>query len=149
MGNICRSPMAEGIFRDMVDKAGLSDRFMIDSAGTGAWYLGEPAHQGTRDVLHKHGIQYVGSARQITRQDLNTFKYVLVMDRENLSIVWRLVQGSTAQVELFLSAAYHDGLVKIDEVPDPYEDGRFERTYDLVRTGCEVLLERLRAVHNL
>lgn len=148
-GNICRSPMAEAVFQDLVNRAGLSDRFVIDSAGTGAWHVGEKAHPGTLDVLKRHGIAYHGRARQLSRADLNHFDYVLAMDRSNLSAILRLAQGTSAQVKLFLDAANRAGTVRVDSVPDPYYTGEFDDVYDLVQRGAQALLDHLRAVHNL
>ncbi|MCL4247790.1 MAG: low molecular weight phosphotyrosine protein phosphatase [Anaerolineae bacterium] len=149
-GNICRSPMAEGIFRHLVDEAGLSERIQIDSAGTGPWHVGEPPHRGTLSVLRKHGIAYDGRARRIVQSDFDDYDYVLVADRENLSYVRRLLDDrQQAHVGLLLGYAYHIGQVRTDEVPDPYYVGNFEEVYDLVRAGCEVLLAHIRAEHKL
>lgn len=149
MGNICRSPMAEAVFQDMVNKAGLSDKFEIDSAGTGGWHAGEPAHSGTLSVLKRNGIPYNGRARQLERRDLDSFDYVLVMDRENLSFVQRYGSGARAEVGLFLRYAREAGLVNTDEVPDPYYDGTFERAYSLITRGSKALLEHIRREHGL
>ena len=119
MGNICRSPMADGLFQKMVTEAGLADRIIVDSAGTGSWHAGEQAHPGTRDILKKHGINYTGRARQITRADLDHFDYVLAMDEDNLSHILRLVDGKNAQPEIakFLGYARRAGTVDVDDVP--------------------------------
>ncbi len=149
MGNICRSPMAEGVFRDMVEKAGLSDRIEVDSAGTSSGHVGEQAHSGTLRVLSKAGIPYYGRARQIQREDLDTFDYVLAMDRENLSYVRRASGGAHAEITLFLSYAKAAGKVNIDEVPDPYYDNTHDQTYKLVTVGCAALLDYIRQTHRL
>lgn len=163
-GNICRSPMAEAVFRDVVSKAGLADHFFIDSAGTGAWYAGEPAHEGTLKVLQKNRISYDGRARQFVQHDLNNFDYVLAMDRENLSVITRYLNrrdetarvskfgadGQTPEIGLFLSYANRAGVVlKPQEVPDPFYSGRFDETYDLIVRGCAALLDYIRARHGL
>ncbi|MCA9907013.1 MAG: low molecular weight phosphotyrosine protein phosphatase [Anaerolineae bacterium] len=149
-GNICRSPMAEGIFRHLVNEAGLSDRIQVDSAGTGPWHVGEPPHRGTLSVLRKHGIAYDGRARRITQSDFDRYDYILVADRENLSYVRRLVDDRhQVHVGLLLAFAYHIGKVTTDEVPDPYYVGNFEEVYDLVRTGCQELLSNIRTAHKL
>lgn len=144
MGNICRSPMAEAVFRQMVAEAGLSDKIEIDSAGTSRWEAGSPAHPGTLNILRKHGIQHNGRARQIRHDDLNEFDYVLAMDRENLGFIRRYATGTSAEIRLFLSYAKDAGLISMDEVPDPYYDDNFERTYDLVTVGCQALLFHIR-----
>ncbi len=147
LGNICRSPMAEGIFQHLVEEAGLSDQIVVDSAGTGSWHVGEPAHRGTREVLRRHGIDYTGRARQFTRSDLDRFDYILAMDHENLSAIRARANGSTdAEIGLFMDYAPDAG---VREVPDPYYSGRFEEVYKLVRQGAEGLLAHIREKHGL
>ncbi len=148
MGNICRSPMAEGVFQHLVDEAGLSDQIMVDSAGVGSWHIGEPAHRGTRQVLAAHGIRYQGRARRISAADLQNFEYILAMDAENLDDVRALTrQGETsAEIRLFMDYAPEAGA---REVPDPYYSGRFEYVYDLVRQAAAGLLAHIRAEHGL
>ncbi|RMG85982.1 MAG: low molecular weight phosphotyrosine protein phosphatase [Chloroflexi bacterium] len=150
LGNICRSPMAEGVFAHLVKEAGLDNVIYADSAGTGGWHVGESPHSGTQRVLREHGIAYHGRARQFTASDLNEFSYILAMDRSNLSGIRRLVRKDTsAEIALFLSYAYNKGLVDVEEVPDPYYDGRFDYVYELVHTGSQALLDHIRQAHNL
>lgn len=163
MGNICRSPMAEAVFRDQVNKAGLRDAFVIDSAGTSGWHEGEPAHRGTLAILKRNQIAYNGRARQFTPADVESFDYILVMDRENLSSVMRLVnQASQAvkasmftrdakrpEIALFLSYANRAGLTTVLEVPDPYYEDNFDEVYDLIRKGCAAFLDHVRAKHQI
>lgn len=158
--------MAEAVFSQMVREAGLADQIMVDSAGTGSWHEGEPAHSGTLKMLQKQGIPYAGRARQITPTDLETFDYILAMDRDNLANVMRLINHGErasehklarfygteqrgAEVALFLSYAHRAGLAARTEVPDPYFDGRFEETYALVHQGCAALLDHIREHHGL
>lgn len=164
-GNICRSPMAEAVFQYMVKQAGLSEQIQVDSAGTGAWYIGEQAHPGTLRILREKNIPYEGRARQLEIADLDRFNYILAMDRENLAHIMRLANRSersardkldrfysTAhrpEIGLFLSYANRAGLVEETEVPDPYYDGRFSLVYDLVSQGCAALLAHIRKVHEL
>lgn len=148
-GNICRSPMAEAVFQQLVGRAGLTDQIEIDSAGTGSWEVGQTADPRTLDVLNAHAIPYHGRARQITRGDLDTFDYVLVMDKDNLDGVRRLGRSGRARVGMFLEAANRAGTIKAVEVPDPYFDGTFNRVYDLVTRGGEALLAQIRAEHKL
>ena len=144
MGNICRSPMAEAVFQDKVNKAGLSSEIQVDSAGTSRWEVGKPAHPGTLNVLRKLNIPYNGRARQIEHDDLNTYDYVLAMDRENLGFILRYSSGTRAEIRLFLWFARQAGLVNVDEVPDPYYDDRFEDAYRLIERGCQALLDYIR-----
>jgi protein-tyrosine phosphatase len=147
LGNICRSPMAEAVFQHMVDEAGLSDAITVDSAGTGGWHVGEPAHRGTRGVLNQHGISYTGRARQISRADFDRFDYVLAMDSSNLDDLQQMQPpDSAATVRRFLD--YADDAPAHD-VPDPYYDGRFEEVYRLVRHGAAGLLAAIRADEGL
>jgi protein-tyrosine phosphatase len=142
LGNICRSPMAEAVFQDLVDQAGLSDEIKIDSAGTGSWHVGERAHHGTLNILRQHGIEYGGRARQLTRQDFNQFDYILTMDNDNLADVRAIMPSNFGGVVApFLDYA---GDVPTREVPDPYYNGRFDEVYALVRQGAEGLLRHIR-----
>lgn len=148
LGNICRSPMAEGVFRNLVAEQNLSQHFEIDSAGIGGWHTGETAHRGTLNILRKAGIDYQGRARQIKVADMNDFDYVLAMDRSNLNEL-RSYQDAGATIMLFLDEARKRGLVDVDEVPDPYYTGRFDYVYDLVKAGAEALLDRIKQEHTL
>lgn len=145
LGNICRSPMAEGVFQHKVREAGLSDKIGIDSAGTGPWHIGNPPHPGTRQILEAKGISYFHRARQISPADLNAFDYVLTMDEMNWEEVRALGNGS-AKVVRFLDYAPHLG---VREMPDPYYSGKFEEVYTLVDAAAAGLLAALRAAHGL
>src|SRR5437762_1508755 len=90
LGNICRSPMAEGVFRHLVKEAGLQDKIEVDSCGTGSWHIGEPAHSGTQRVLAKHGMDYKHEARQLCNADLTDADYLVAMDSDNLRGIRRL-----------------------------------------------------------
>lgn len=149
LGNICRSPMAEAVFRHLVEQAGLSDQILVDSAGTSDYHLGERAHSGTRAVLRANGIEYDGRARQVSPDDFEQFDYILAMDNDNLAALRRMAPPETrAVIRRFLDFA--DG-VGTREVPDPYYDGQaeFEYVYQLVRRGAEGLLAHIRAEKGL
>lgn len=148
-GNICRSPMAEAVFQDMVNQAGLSHAISADSAGTGSWHVGEPAHRGTLNMLRRNNIAYNGRARRVQRRDLTDFDYVLAMDRSHLSELKEVAEDDDTRVSLFLSYANKAGTVVEDEVPDPYYDGTFDRTYNLVIRGSRAFLDYLLKKHNL
>ncbi len=148
LGNICRSPMAEAIFTHLVHKSGLDNAIESDSSGTGSWHVGTPAHVGTLDVLGRNAIAYDGRARQIARDDLDTFDYLVAMDETNRSDI-TFMHGalpSGREVKLLL-----DYLPQQDvrEVPDPYFDGKFDDVYDLIRAGCEGLLDAICREHGL
>ncbi|MGQ9925769.1 MAG: low molecular weight protein-tyrosine-phosphatase [Chloroflexaceae bacterium] len=142
MGNICRSPMAEAIFRRHVADAGLDGHFLIDSAGTGSWHVGEPPHHGTLAVLSRRGIDPGDQrARQITRGDFDRFDYIVAMDHENLAALQRLRRDGRARVSLLLS---HAPGLSVREVPDPYYSGAFDQVFDLIDAGCRGLLAHIR-----
>ena len=146
LGNICRSPMAEGVFRSMVENEGLDDKFVIDSAGTGSWHVGEQAHSGTRRVLANHGISYRGRSRQIDRNDKGSgWDYVIAMDQRNLR---QLQQYLGDHPELHLLLDFSDQS-RVRDVPDPYYDGNFEVVYALVEEGSIGLLAYIREKENI
>lgn len=141
LGNICRSPMAEGIFQQMVDDAGLSEQIEVDSAGTSSWHIGEPAHSGTRRILAKNGINYHGRARRVKPSDLaddNT--YVIAMDESNISDL-RVQYGDHPRLYRLLDFATS---TPVQDVPDPYYNGNFEKVYELVKNGCQGLFSTIR-----
>jgi protein-tyrosine phosphatase len=145
MGNICRSPMAEGVFQHLVDQAGLGDKIIVDSAGTSGYHAGQLAHHGTLKVLDAQGIKYSGRSRQLTRRDLNEYDYILAMDEDNLAGI-RSLGACNAKVGLFLDYLADQ---PIREVPDPYYTGGFQQVYDLVLGASRNLLAEIRKEHNL
>lgn len=146
LGNICRSPLAEGIFRDRVAKRGLTDRFEIDSAGTGGWHVGEPADARAAMVAESHGVTLESRARQVTEDDLARYDYVIAMDRDNLAELERMAAGVEDAAELHLLREF-DPAGTGEEVPDPYYGGAsgFEAVYDMVNRSCEAFLEHVLA----
>jgi protein-tyrosine phosphatase len=145
LGNICRSPMAEAVFNHLVREAGLAGSIEADSAGTGDWHVGQPAHHGTRSILQQNNISYDGRGRQIARIDLDEFDYIVTMDNENLSDVQRLGTGR-AKIAPLLSYAQNSTVL---EVPDPYHSGGFEGVYQMVQAGAAGLLDTIRKEHRL
>ncbi|MBV9852419.1 MAG: low molecular weight phosphotyrosine protein phosphatase [Armatimonadetes bacterium] len=145
LGNICRSPMAEAVFRHRVKLAGLEDQIEADSAGTGDWHVGEPPHHGTARLLADNQIEYDHCARQLTARDLNHFDYIITMDEANRRGVGRLGKGR-ARVAALLDYAPH---ARVAEVPDPYYTGNFEEVYHLVSQAADGLLAAIREEHGL
>ena len=143
MGNICRSPTAEGVFRHHVEKAGLSDRFLIDSAGTHAYHVGEPADRRARAAAERRGMSLEGiHARRVAAEDYERFDYIVAMDEDNLArLREEAPEEHSAQIRLFLE--FTEG--SESEVPDPYYGGAagFERVLDLVEEASRGLLETL------
>jgi protein-tyrosine phosphatase len=150
LGNICRSPLAEGVFRHLVEEEGLEGSFDIDSAGTGAWHAGEPPDGRAAAVAQRHGISLDSRARQVEAEDFQRFHHILAMDRSNLRDLRAMADLSGADVDLRLLREY-DTVEEGDEVPDPYYggDGGFDHVYGMVRRSCEALLEDLRSAHRL
>jgi len=146
LGNICRSPLAEGVFRHLADEAGLSERFEIDSAGTGSWHVGERPDARATMVAQQHGVALDCRARQLTEDDLKRFDYVVAMDRDNLQSIRRMADAAGSEAEVVLLREF-DPEGEGDEVPDPYYGGAsgFETVYEMVHRSCAHLLERLRA----
>ncbi len=143
LGNICRSPMAEAIFRDLVKKEGLEGKIKIDSAGTGDWHIGHPPHQGTRDILKKYQVSDEGIlARQIQSDDLSQFDFIIGMDDQNIENIKKVGElAPSVKVERLMDFV-EDSTQK--EVPDPYYTGNFDQTYELVTAGCARLLEEVK-----
>tara|TARA_B100001057_G_scaffold91596_1_gene87904 strand:+ start:8425 stop:8898 length:474 start_codon:yes stop_codon:yes gene_type:complete len=146
LGNICRSPAAEGVFIHLLNERGLNDRFLVDSAGTGGWHVGNPADRRMQAAASRRGIQLPSRARQISLDDLSTFDLVLTMDDDNLMAVQALAKeaGSraTASIKPMLSYARN---FSETEVPDPYYGGDtgFEHVLDLLEDACSNLLDEL------
>ena len=145
MGNICRSPLAEGVFRHLVAEAGVSDRFVVESAGTGAWHEGERADPRSIQVAAAHGVTLDGRARQVGAEDLRAFDVVLAMDRDNLAVLEGISSASGGTARLHLLREF-DPAADGDEVPDPYYGGPhgFEKVYRMVHAACAGLLRELR-----
>lgn len=144
LGNICRSPLAEGVFQHLVEEAGVSDEFEIDSAGTGSWHVGERPDTRAIAVARAHGITLPSRARQITPEDLDHFDYVIAMDLENVRNLEKMAESSRTDVQIHLLREFdpeHTG----DEVPDPYYGGAsgFEKVFKIVSQSCEALLAGL------
>jgi protein-tyrosine phosphatase len=148
MGNICRSPTAEAVFRHYVENAGLSEQIQIDSAGTHDYHIGDPPDARTRRAAQQRGYDMEGlCGRQVEAEDFKRFDYVLAMDRANLAILQRLApSASGTQAQLFLEYARHHAE---REVPDPYYGGAdgFERVLDMVEDAAEGLLQHIRQRH--
>ena len=137
LGNICRSPMAEAVMRDIVQKRGLSSEVKVDSAGTASYHIGEPPHKGTKGKLQQFGISTAGmSARQLKRKDGEQFDYIVCMDASNVENA-RAILGEDTNTKIirFLDLTPHN-----KDVPDPWYTTNFQETYDLCVEGCEALL---------
>lgn len=155
LGNICRSPMAEAVFRHKVEQAGLTEAIIVDSAGTGDWHIGHPPHEGTRKMLDEKTISYSGmKARQVQPADYTQFQYIVCMDANNLRDSRKLLKleeasgknEAGAQLFTFMELLPNH---EIADVPDPYYTGNFPFVYELIDAGCDKLLEKIRDEHGL
>ncbi len=138
LGNICRSPAAEGVVRRLAQEAGLV--LDLDSAGTGDWHAGEPPYGPMQAAARARGYDLAAlRARQLVRADFDRFDLILAMDRQNLRDAARLAPtGTRARLELFLN-----GETGTEEVPDPYYTRDFDGCLDIIEAGARALLARL------
>ena len=141
MGNICRSPLAANVFRHKINARGVADRFHIESAGTGAWHVGEPPDPRVLQNAARHGVPMSGLARQVKPEDFDRFELLLCMDNANRDHLLRM-GAPESKTRLLLE---FDPKSTVREVPDPYyggDDG-FETVYRLVDAACDALVDRL------
>lgn len=151
MGNICRSPVAEGVFRRMLEGAGLSEKIHVDSAGTHSFQIGVPPDTRSQATALRRGVDLRHlRARRVTETDFAEFDYLLAMDRDNFENLMGLCQDSALRnrVRLFLDFAPH---LPEREVPDPYYGGPsgFDRVMDLIEEAAQGLLLHIREQHRL
>jgi protein-tyrosine phosphatase len=143
MGNICRSPLAEGIFRSVTREAGLEASFEVDSAGTGGWHEGDQPDPRSIATARSHGIDITAQrARRIRPADFSHFDLIVAMDRANIAELRRM-SASAANIKLFGDIALETG----EDIPDPYYGGPdgFEKVYARLFAGCMKLLGELGA----
>ncbi len=150
LGNICRSPAAEGIFLHKIKTRGLEECFFIDSAGTGAWHVGQKADARMRAAAKRRGVVLPSLARQITLLDFERFDLILTMDTDNLQAVTNMEQkvGSKAIAKVMPILSF-SRQSKFLDVPDPYYggDSGFEIVLDLLDDACEGLLESINSMN--
>lgn len=146
LGNICRSPMAEFVFQDMVNKEGYGEFFHIASAGTSAEESGNPVHPGTRKILSKLGISTDGKrAVKMTASDYKQYDYILAMEQRNVMNIHRIIgQDTEHKVHRLLDHSEHPR-----DIADPWYTGDFELTYADIYEGCEALLYTICQEHHL
>jgi len=138
MGNICRSPTAEGVMRHLLAERGMDGEIEVDSAGTGGWHAGAPPDARATATARARGITLEGAARQVTTEDFEEFDLLVAMDRDNFEDLRAIAPPGTEHKLRMLLADGRD-------VPDPYYGGTrgFEQVLDLVKTACEEMLDEL------
>lgn len=143
LGNICRSPTAEGVFQHLVNERGLENYFEIDSAGTSAYHIGESANSKSQRTANSHGIKLRSRARQFRPDDLDYYDLILAMDHENLNNV-RKMAAEEHEDKIGLMRDF-DPQPDDGQVPDPYYGGPegFENVFQIVKRSCEKLLDEL------
>lgn len=144
LGNICRSPTAEGVFQHLVNTRGLQQYFYVDSAGTSAYHIGEPANSKSKQTAGEHGIELNSRARRFERGDLEEFDLILAMDDENYQNLLQLDSSGNGRGKIKKLRDF-DPKPEDGNVPDPYYGGMagFENVYRIVFRSCESLLSRL------
>lgn len=139
-GNICRSPMAEFVLKDMANKAGISDKLIIESAATSYEEIGNPVHSGTRKKLSEFGISVAGKyARKLIKSDYNNFDYFIGMDSANIKNM-NVIFGGDPENKIFKLLEFAD---EYGDIADPWYTGNFDETYDDVFKGCSALIKRI------
>lgn len=151
LGNICRSPIAEGVMRHLVLGAGLVHEIEVDSAGTAGYHSGDPPDARARSAGRRSGVEVGGRARQFKRGDFERFDYVLAMDSSNFDDLSVLAPDATARQRLFLLRSFDPAATPGASVPDPYygDDDDFDDVVRMCFAACEPLLARIRREHGL
>ena len=146
LGNICRSPAAEGVFKQKLKERGLEKLFVVDSAGTGGWHVGNLADPRMRETALSRGIELTSRSRKIEESDLYEFDHILVMDKDNLDAVQSLIKDNknplNSKIKLILSYSKNS---QLEEVPDPYYGGQngFDKVIDLLDDAMDGLIDSL------
>ncbi len=147
LGNICRSPTAEGILRHLVEQRGQTGSFTIDSAGTAAWHVGKPPDTRSTAAAAQRGVRLTGAARQFIAADFEQFDLVIAMDDNNHALLSRMATTAAARRRLHRMRDFDPDSPPGASVPDPYYGGErgFEDVLDICQRACEGLLEAIQA----
>lgn len=145
LGNICRSPMAEGVFKHLLREKGLDHRIRVDSAGTGSWHVGESPDIRSARTAARHGISLEGPARQVQPGDFREFDYIVAMDESNLENLEQFRDGVRGEAVVYLLREFDPQGGPGAEVPDPYYGGPngFEDVFEMVERSCRGLLDHI------
>lgn len=150
LGNICRSPMAEAIFKNKIGNAGLTKHFEVDSCGTGNYHIGEQPDKRTIKVANKNNVEIVHACRQLMASDLEYFDYLLAMDKSNYFNILRLSTSHHSNTKVKLMREF-DPHFPNTEVPDPYYGGdkEFQHVFDILDRSLDHFLIHLKKAHSL
>jgi protein-tyrosine phosphatase len=142
LGNICRSPLAEGVFRDLVRREGLADAFEVESAGIASYHVGDPPDPRSVRVAAQNGIVLDGVGQQFRAKDFDRFDLILALDRDIYASLERLAPHAAAKAKIQMLRAYDPKATASLDVPDPYygNSSHFERVYEMVQRSCQGLL---------
>ena len=145
LGNICRSPLAEGIFQHKLSQRGVEQKYMVDSAGTDNWHAGDLADPRMRATALRHSIELKSRARQVTKLDFKKFDMLLAMDRTNYLVLLDMDKSGTDSERVYMMRAFDPDVQQELDVPDPYfgGDNGFEDVYQMLDRSCENLLDIL------
>ena len=147
LGNIVRSPLAENLFRHLVEQANLEEKYETDLAGTSGWHVGERPDSRMRQIALSHGLRYRGRSRQFKPKDFDRFDLVIAMDSSNLRSLLGMTRTPEEQDKVHMMRVFDPQAGPNDPVPDPYYGGidGFEEVYRIVERACHGLLEALEA----
>lgn len=145
LGNICRSPLAQGVLEFLVQQQGLQEKIQVSSAGTGSWHVGKAPDTRMRATAKKHGIYMNSRARQFQPEDFNRFDLVLAMDQSNKNDLKRMCPSPEAEKKLRLFRSFDPACNGDEDVPDPYYGGAegFENVYEIVHRTCPEILKHI------
>ncbi len=147
LGNIVRSPLAEKLFIHLANQASTAHKYQVDSAGTSAWHIGDPPDSRMRRVAARHGLVYIGRARQFQQRDFDRFDLILAMDQHNYAELARMAGSEGQRNKIHLLREFDSQAEPQAVVPDPYYGGidGFENTYQVIERSCLGLLQALEA----
>ena len=147
LGNICRSPLAQGVFQDLVNRKKLDQKIFISSAGTGNWHIGNLPDERMRQTAQSKGIKLESRAQQFQSKDFNRFNLVLAMDHSNLVRLSEIAPSTLQKNKLMLFRSFDPESNEDQDVPDPYYGGTkgFEEVYSMVKRTCPPLLDYIKS----
>ena len=147
LGNICRSPLAQGVFQDLVNQEKLDQKIIVTSAGTGGWHIGDLPDERMRQTAQSKGITLESRARQFQSADFNRFNLVLAMDHSNLARLKEIAPSNLSPEKLMLFRSFDPERYGDQDVPDPYYGGAkgFEEVYSMVKRTCPPLLDYIKS----